>query len=102
MLRKAIKISIVFALSFFMFSCTGATTHPVVKQRNAIKATEIRINLYVADNITQGRIDNYPLEQGNNYLKVPAGTHILYWNKDGVNHSREITISSQNNKFILF
>ena len=53
-------------------------------------------------NITQGRIDNYPLEQGNNYLKVPAGTHILYWNKEGVNHSREITISSQNNKFILF
>lgn len=64
MLEKAIKISLVFcSFIFYVFMYRG-NNDPVVKQRNAIKATEIRINLYVADNITQGRIDNYPLEQG--------------------------------------
>lgn len=101
-MKKLSLLIILLAILFLLSSCTGASTHPIIKNRNALMATEVRINIYVADNITQSRIDNFALTTGNNYIKVPAGTHILYWNKQGVNHSKEITVDSNENKFILF
>ncbi len=89
-------------LSIFLISCSNTTVHPIAKNRKALMATEVRINIYVSDDISQARINNYPLKAGNNYIKVPIGTHVLYWNKKGSNNNRNIIVDSNENKFILF
>ena len=101
-MKRIIYFCMLIFSIFALTSCTGTTTHPIVKNRNALMATEVRINIYIADDITQARIDNYALKAGNNYIKVPIGTHILYWNKQGVNHTKEIIVENNENKFILF
>ena len=101
-MKRIIYFCMLIFSIFALTSCTRTTTHPIVKNRNALMATEVRINIYVADDITQSRIDNFALVAGNNYIKVPIGTHILYWNKQGVNHTKEISVESSENKFILF
>ena len=88
--------------SIFFTACSSTSLHPIVKSRKELMATEVRINIYVSDDISQARVDNYPLKSGNNYIKVPVGTHILYWNKKGNNNSREVIVDSNENKFILF
>jgi len=101
-MKKLILLLITILSFLFLTSCSNTSVHPIVKNRKALTATEVRINIFVSDDISQSRIDNYPLKQGNNYIKVPVGTHILYWNKKGTNHTREIIIDSNENKFILF
>ena len=101
-MKKLVYMIVIISLSMVLTSCTNYSTHPIVKNRTALINTEVRINIYVSDDIVQSRIDNFSLLAGNNYVKVPVGTHILYWNKKGKNQSREIIIDSSENKFIIF
>lgn len=96
------KLFFLLLTTLTIVSCSTTTVQPIVKSRKALEATEVRVNIYVADDISQARLDNFPLSAGNNYIKVPLGTHILYWNKKGSNHTRDIIIDSNENKFILF
>ena len=96
------RFTFLILLTIFLISCSNTTVHPIAKNRKALMATEVRINIYVSDDISQARIDNYPLKAGNNYIKVPIGTHVLYWNKKGSNNTRNIIVDSNENKFILF
>ncbi|MBZ4684034.1 MAG: hypothetical protein JG768_1461 [Fusobacteriales bacterium] len=101
---KKYILMIVLTLSFI--SCTtvspNATMHPIIRERRKIMNTEIRIQIFVADNISTPRLDNYNLRQGNNYLKVPLGTHVLYWSKKGKPYTKEVKITEDNRKFIIF
>ena len=101
-MKKILHLSIFSIFLIFMTSCNNTSVHPIIKNRNALIATEIRINIYISDDISQAKIDNYPLSSGNNYIKVPMGTHTLFWNKKGENNTKEILINSHENKFILF
>ena len=38
-------------LSIFLISCSNTTVHPIAKNRKALMATEVRINIYVSDDI---------------------------------------------------
>lgn len=101
-MKKIMYFCMLITILFSFSSCSSLITHPIVKNRTALMLTEVRINIYVADDISQSRIDNFSLKAGNNYIKVPIGTHVLYWNKKGVNSTREILVESSENKFILF
>ena len=101
-MKKFVSLIFLIILSTFIVSCSSTSVHPIAKNRKALMATEVRINIYVSDDISQARINNYPLRAGNNYIKVPIGTHILYWNKKGTNNTRSIIVDSNENKFILF
>lgn len=101
-MKKLFSLLIFIILAVFLISCSNTSVHPIIKNRKALIATEVRINIYISDDISQSRIDNFPLKAGNNYVKVPVGTHMLYWNKKGTNNTRDIIVDSNENKFILF
>ncbi|TDT67851.1 hypothetical protein EV215_1854 [Hypnocyclicus thermotrophus] len=100
------KYILILILTLSFISCTAitsnATTHPIIRERREILNTEIRVQITVADNISTPRLDNYNLRHGTNYLKVPLGIHNLYWSKKGKPYIKEIKITEDNRKFIIF
>lgn|GEM_PF-6971984 len=99
---KLLKIIFIISILNFVLACTNTSTHPLLRQQADLMATEIRVNIYVADDIQEARINNYPLKNGTNYIKVPFGKHILYWSKKGVTNTKELEVSKVNNKFLLY
>lgn len=102
-LEKIIKYTLVTTMLLFTFTaCINASTHPILRNQADLMATEIRVNIYISDDIQSARINNFPLKAGSNYIKVPVGTHILYWSKKGVTHTKKIDVTRANDRFIIF
>lgn len=108
---KGIKLSIVLIITIIILGgCTSTSgvqyastgRHPVIKDRVDMMSTEIRISIFVADNIDTPRLGNYNLRRGNNYLRVPVGNHILYWSKKGESYRKQIKINDENKRFGIF
>lgn len=104
---KIAKIIITtFILLTIMGGCVstnqGVSRHPVVRDRTQMMSTELRVSIFVADNIDTPRLGNYNLRRGNNYLRVPAGTHVLYWSKKGESYRKSIKVSEENKRFGVF
>lgn len=92
----------IIVIMFVCSACTNTSNHPLLRQQADLMATEIRVNIYLSDDIQSARINNFPLKIGTNYIKVPVGTHVLYWSKKGKTYTREVEISKTENKFIVY
>lgn len=100
---KLLKYSLFIVIMIFSLSaCTNSSNHPLLRQQADLMATEIRVNIYLADDIQSARINSFPLSAGTNYIKVPVGNHIIYWSKKGKTYTKEVEISKTENKFIIY
>ncbi len=100
---KFIKNIIISILLIFAFgACVNVSTHPILRHQKDLMATEVRVNIYVSDDIQSARINNFSLKAGSNYLKVPIGTSILYWSKKGKTYSRSIDVNKSSDQFLIF
>lgn len=98
---KLLKILYIVFIFSTLIACTNTSTHPLLRQQADLMATEVRVSIYVADDIQAARINDFPLKSGTNYIKVPSGRHVLFWSKKGVNNSRELEVNKVNNKFLI-
>lgn len=84
---------IIFILSLlFLFSCSSLVN------RNGI----YKINIAVGAEVYNARIDDYPLLNGNNYLKVKQGSHYLFWTEKNKDHSRIIEVNRNSKSFGIY
>ncbi len=97
---KNIIFSLVLIFSFG--ACVNVSTHPILRHQQDLMATEVRVNIYVSDDIQSARINNFPLKVGPNYLKVPVGSSVLYWSKKGKTYSRSIEVNKSSDQFLIF